>query len=110
MQVIEVDYVVLDKLGTLQQIPQKPRVVGNGDAQGVFDCSHGADGVNRRSDTADALGEHPGIPGIPAGQQQLDAAKHHPCTPGIRDPAVLNLHLETEVPFDARYRINGHLL
>ena len=66
--------------------------------------------MNRRSDAADALGEHPGIPGIPAGQQQFDAAKHHSRTPGIRDPAVLNLHLQAQVPFDACYRIDGYPL
>jgi hypothetical protein len=62
--------------------------------------------VDGRSDPADALGIDPGISGIPAGHQQLDAPEHHTCTPGIGHVSILNLDFDAQVAFDARNGVN----
>ena len=72
------DDVILDELGPFQQIAQDPGVVRDGDAQSVFNCPHGADGVNGRSNPADPLGEQPGIAGVAALEHQLESPEHHP--------------------------------
>ena len=61
-----------------------------------------------RSDTTDALGKDPGVARVATWQDQLDAAEHHTCTPGIDDAAILNLGLDAQVAFDARDRIDSY--
>lgn len=60
------DHMILDELGALEQIAQDAGVVGDRDAQRIFDCSHGADRMDCGSDAADSLGKDPGVAWIAA--------------------------------------------
>jgi hypothetical protein len=110
MQVVEMDDVILDELGTFQQVTQNPSVVRDGDAEGILNCSHGADGVYGRSDPADALGKYPRVARVASGHDQLDTTEHHPSAPGIDNVPVLDLNLDAQVAFDARDWIDGDFL
>ena len=110
VEVVEVHDVVLHKLDPLQEVAHNPRIVRDRDTQRIFDCSHGADSMYGRSDSADALSEHPRISRVPPRHDQLDSTEHHPCAPGIPHLAVLDLRLNAQVPLNAGDRVNGYLL
>ena len=65
VEVIEVNDVVLNVLDPLHDVADEAGVGRNLDPEGVFDCSHGAEGVNRGSDASYTLGEDPGIARVP---------------------------------------------
>ena len=73
---IEMNDVILYVLDPGQQVAQDAGVVRNLNSQGVFDCSHGADGMNRSSDAADALCEQPGSARVTSLQDGFNAPKH----------------------------------
>jgi hypothetical protein len=93
---------VLDELHAFQEVADDSGVIWNGDSQGIFNCSHGADRMYRRSDTADTLGECPGIARIPPFHHQFHAAKTGPRAPSISHLAALHLHLYAQMTLDAR--------
>ena len=86
------DDVIMLELSTVQQVPHDSCVVGNGDADGVFDCSHRGQSMGERSDPAGTLHEMMGISGIAPLKDNFDAAKHLPETPGIDYLAAGHLH------------------
>ena len=107
VQVVEVDHVILDELHGFQQVADDAGVVGNGDAEGVLDGAHRCDGVHGRADAADALGEDPGVARVAALQHHLKASEGGARAPGVGDLAVLDLHFDAQVAFDAGDRVNG---
>jgi hypothetical protein len=110
MEVVEVNDVILNELRAFEQVAHDTGVVRDGDTQGVFDCSHGADGVNGRSDTANALRKEPGISRVPFLHDQFDAPEHHTCAPGVYDVAILYLNFDAQVTLDAGNRVDGYPL
>jgi hypothetical protein len=109
MEMIEMDDVILNKLDSVDQVADDPGVVRDLDSEGVFNCSHGAGGMNRRSDPSYPLGEQPSVPGIPPSEYDLHSPKHRARTPGLDDFAAVYLSLNSEMTFDARDWINSDL-
>jgi hypothetical protein len=62
--VIKVDDVVLHVLNSFDDVAQDSSVIRDLDSQSVFNCSHGADGVNRRSDPSYTLRKSPSFAGV----------------------------------------------
>jgi hypothetical protein len=110
MEMIEVDNVVLNVLNTRDEIPDDPGVVGDFDPQSIFNSSHGADGVNRRSDPSYTLGHEPDFAWITSFEDDLQPPEHGTRTPGIGHLPILYLGLDAQVSFDARDRIYGDFL
>jgi hypothetical protein len=61
--------------------------------------------MNGRSDATDPLGKDPGIARVPSWQNEFDSPEHHAGAPDIRNPATIDLNLDTQVPFDTGNRI-----
>jgi hypothetical protein len=61
MQMIEMYDMILYVLDRLDNVPHQAGIGRDLDLQGIFNSSHGAERMYRRSDTADALGKGPGI-------------------------------------------------
>src|SRR5512134_2402648 len=99
MEVIEMDDVVLNVLYTFDDIAQNSRVVRNLNSEGIFDSSHGAECMDSRSDTANALGHDPGFARIASLQDDLDPAEHGAGCPCIRDHAFGHLNFDAQVSF-----------
>ncbi len=60
---------------------------------------------------ADALGEGPGVPGVAALQDDLDAADHGAGAVGAADgPLGVGLRLDPEVALDPGDRVHHHAL
>ena len=64
------------ELGTHEKIANDARVFGYLDADCVIDCPHRGQSMCVSSDTAGALHEMVGIPGISALQDDFDPAEH----------------------------------
>ena len=106
VQVVEVHHVVLDELGAEHEVAHQLRVLGDGDAQGVLHRPHAGEGVHGGAHAADALGEGPGIAGIAALEDLLDAADHGAGAEGVRHDAILDHRLDAEMTLDAGDGIN----
>jgi len=109
MQVVEVDDVILNVLDAFDDIAQNSSVIRDLDSQSIFDCSHGADGVNRRSDPSYPLRERPRFAGIAPFQDQFESSEHSAGSPGIGHLASVHLHLDSQVALDAGDGINYNL-
>jgi len=108
VQVIEVDDVILHHLGEEHDIANDFGVFGNLDAEGIFDAAHGGERVDGGADAADAFAESPGVAGIAALEDDLQAAPHGAGRHGIADVAgVIEHGLDAEMAFDTRYGINN---
>ena len=95
------DDVILNVLNSLDQVAQYTGIVWNFDPECIFNCSHGADGMYSRSDTANALSYHPGFARIAPFEDKFDAAPHGAGCPGILDSATIDLDLDSQVSFNA---------
>ena len=104
------DDVVLDELGGFQQVAQDAGIVRDGNTQGIFNCSHGADSVYGRSNPTDALGIDPGVAGIASRQDQLHPAKHRAGTPRVGNQTVFYLNFDAQMALDTGNGIDGNLL
>jgi hypothetical protein len=109
MQVIEVDDVILHVLDSLNDISQNSSVIRDPDSQRIFNCSHGADGMNRCSDPSYPLRESPRFAGIAALKDELDASKHGAGGPSIGHLPPVYLDLYPQVSLDAGDWIDYHL-
>jgi hypothetical protein len=109
VQMVKVDDVVLNILDGFDNVAQNSSVIGNFYPESIFDCSHGAEGVNRRSDPSYALRKKPGFAGIPSFQDQLDPPEHGAGTPRVRHNTIIHLDLNAQVSFNPSYRVNYDL-
>ena len=107
MQMVEVDDMILQVLDTLKQVAHDPGVVGDNDPQGILNRTHGSDGMHGRADAADALGERPRVPRVATLQHEFHAPEAGAGAPGIGHPAVIDLHFDAQMPFDAGDRVDG---
>jgi hypothetical protein len=76
MQMIKVNYVIMLELGTHEKIANDARIFRYFDADCIIDCPHRGQSMCVGSDTAGALHEMVGIPGISALQDNLDTPEH----------------------------------
>ena len=102
---IEVDHVILHHLRACDQIADDPGVLGNVNAEGIFNRTDAGERMHHGADTADTLRPDPGLPGIAALQDNLHAAEHGPGTPRVGDFSAVELRLYPQVAFDASHRI-----
>ena len=61
MQVVKMDDMILNVLNGFDDVADQAGIGGDLNFQGIFDSSHGAECMYRRSDTANSLGKRPGI-------------------------------------------------
>jgi hypothetical protein len=101
VQVIEVHHVVVDVLRPVHQVADELGIARDLDAQGVLDRAHRGKAVHEGADPADALREGPGVAGVAAFQDGLDAAHHGPGAVGLGDVVALHLGLDAQMPLDA---------
>ena len=102
VQMVEVNHMVLDILRQLHDVADDLRVLGDGDAQGVFHRAHRSERVNGGAHAADAFAECPGIARIAALQDHLEAAPHGAGRDGVADDAVVVQHgLNPQVAFNS---------
>ena len=86
--------VILNVLNTRDEVPDDPGILGDLDPQGIFNSSHGADGVYRCSDASYALRHQPGAAGVPSWHDDLQPAEHRAGTPGIDHLPSVDLQFE----------------
>ena len=103
------DNVILHVLNRFDDVADQAGIRRDFNFQGIFNSSHGAECMYRRSNTTDALGESPGIPGIAPLQDDLDAAEHGAAAPRFGHLSAVNLNFKPQVAFDARDGIYGNL-
>ena len=104
---IEVHHMVVDVLGTVDEIPDDAGILGNRILKRVFYRTHRGNRMVRRADPAYALGEGPGVPRITATQDGLDPTYHGSGAGGPGDDAIgIRLGFDTEMPLNAGDRIN----
>src|SRR5208282_6569066 len=104
----EMDDVILHHLGEEEHVADDLGVLGDLDAEGILDCTHGSQGVDGGADAADAFAEGPGVTWVAALEDNLEAAPHGAGRHGVADVAgVIEHGLDAEMAFDARYRINN---
>ena len=106
VQVIEVHDVVLHELHALQKIADHVGCGGDPEVERVLHGPHRGERVDHRAHAADALREGPGISRVTALQDDLEAAELRAGRPGIHDALVVFLHLDPQVPLDARDRVD----
>ncbi len=63
--------------------------------------------MHQRADTADALGERPGVARVAALQDHLDAANHRARRVRLGDPVSVHLRFDAQVAFDTSDRIDN---
>jgi hypothetical protein len=97
---------VLKHLGACDQVSHQISIWGDINPQGILYCSHGADGMDRRSDASYTLCEEPGISGIAIIQDQLQSSEHRTAAPGIAHIPAIDFHFDTKVALDPGHRIN----
>src|SRR4051794_4535998 len=97
MQVIEMDHMILHVLDTDDDIADQLGIGGHLDVQGIFHRPDRGDGMDGRTDPAEALGEVPGVAGITPLQDRLNAPEHGAAAPGILDQPAVDLCLYTEM-------------
>jgi hypothetical protein len=104
------DDVIVLILRTMQEVSEDSGIVGDLDADCVFDCPHRGQSMDIRSDAAGALHEMLGISGIPSLQHDFDTPKHLAGTPGIYNFTAGHFNLNAKVTFDPCNRINHYSL
>jgi hypothetical protein len=101
MQVIEVHDMVMDELGADHQVADQLRIRRDLDTERILHPAHRCNAVYQRADTADALGEGPGIARVAAAQDDLDPAHHRAGRIGRCDVLPVHLGLDAQMALDA---------
>ena len=111
VQVIEVHQVILRIQGQVHDVADRVRVLGDLDLQRVLDRANRRQRVHAGAHAADALHERPCVARITAAEDDLQAAPHRARGHGVADDVVrVDVHLDAEVPLDARDRIDDDAL
>ena len=106
-ELIEVHDVVMHVQRRVHQVADDVGVLGDLDADGVFDGAHGGQGVNARANAADAFDEGPGVTRIAALQDDFETAPHRAGAHGVGDDAVgVDFGLHAQVPLDSRHGVD----
>src|SRR5208283_3722812 len=106
VQMIEVNHVILNRLGGRNNVADQARVVGNCDAQCVLDRVDRSQCVDHGANATDPLRPNPSLARVPAAQDQLNSAEHRSRTPSIRYEAAVYLSLNAEMPLNTRHWID----
>ena len=108
-ELIEVDDVVLNVKGGVQEIADDVRILRNLDPDRVLNRADGGKGVNARADAADAFNERPGVARIAALQNHFKAAPHRARAHRVDDLAVVAEHgLHAQMTLNAGDRVNNN--
>ena len=99
-----------DEVRRLRQVARDPAVVREREMVGRVLRLHRGDAVVQRTHAANALGDVLGIQRIAAPQKILKSAKHLAGHKSPGDLAVLDVHLDAEMAFDARDRTQSNRL
>ena len=99
MQMIKMHEVIVLELGAMQQVSDKPCILGDLNVNRVFDCPHRGQSMCVRSDTAGALDKMVGIPGVAPLQDKLNPSEHLSGTPGIFYFTTLDFNFDAKVAF-----------
>jgi len=99
---IKVHHMIVDAVGSDDQIADQLGVERDLQVQGVLNRAHRGDGMHRGADTADALGVEPGVARVASGEDGLDAAPHLTARPGIDDLAVPDVAVDAQMSLDPR--------
>ena len=103
------DYMVLHILNPGNEIADDPCIVRYYDSQGIFYSSNRAGGMNRGSDPSNALDEQPGIAGIAALQDDLNAPEHGAGRPSVHNFSTIHLRFDSQMSFNPGDRIYCNL-
>ena len=76
MQMIKMNQMVMLALGAVEQITDNTCILGDFDANGIFDCPHRGQIMGVRSDPAGSLDEQRGVTRIPSLQDHFDPPEH----------------------------------
>jgi hypothetical protein len=100
-ELVEVDDVIVKRVSDEDQVPDVLRVHRNLEIEGVLNRAHGREGMHGGADSAEPLGEEPCLARIAAEQDLFDSSEHGGRSPGLVDPASIDLDVDPEMPFDS---------
>src|SRR5208283_4457965 len=106
VQMIEVNHVILNRLGGRNNVADQARVVGNCDAQCVLDRVDRSQCVDHGANATDPLRPNPSLPRISAAQDQLNPPEHRSRAPCICYQATVYLSLNAEVSLNTCHWID----
>jgi hypothetical protein len=106
---IEMEDMGLQKVGPKDKVPGQTTVGGNLDSKGIVKGQDRGHGMGGRTDTADALRQLGGIPGVTAHKNVFETTIHPANTLGVHNLTVPDFDLDLEMPLDPGHRINGDL-
>ncbi len=109
-QVVEMKQVVVDVLGTHDQISEKRSPPGNLGTESGVQGTGRSQLVNAEADTAETACHITGVPWIFSQQEGFESPGHGAAAPGVFDLSLFDLHLDLEVSLDSCHRINGNSL
>ena len=107
-QMVQMHQVIMVHEAELHEVADDIGVIGDVNAEGVFNGLHGRQGMGARAHAADALGKGPGVTRVAAFKDNFYAAKDGAAGNGIGDDVVvIDVHLAAQVSLDAGHRIHN---
>jgi hypothetical protein len=103
---IEVHDVVVQGVSDENQVPNVLRVRRNLELESIFYGAHRGHGVDRCAHSTEALRENPSFARIAPAQDRLNAAPHRAASPSSLHGSAIDLDVDSQVPFDASYRVD----
>ena len=104
---VHVHQMVMVHQAELHHIADDIGVVRDVDAQGVFHGMHRGQGVGAGADAADALHKSPGVAGVSALEDDLDAAEDGAAGHGVGDEVLfVQIHLAAQMALNAGDRVH----
>ena len=108
-KLIEVDDVVLNVKGGVQEISDDVRILRNLDSDRVLNRTDGGKRMNARADAADAFNERPGIARVAPFENHFEAAPHGAGAHRVDDfPVVAEDGLHAQMTLNAGDRVNNN--
>ena len=108
-ELIEVDDVVLNVKGGVQEISDDVRILRNLDSDRVLNRTDGGKRMNARADAADALNERPGVARVASFENHFEAAPHGAGAHRVDDfPVVAEDGLHAQMTLNAGDRVNNN--
>ena len=108
---VEMDHMILQKLGGRHQVADQFGVFRDLDVQGIFDGAYRCKPMHQGADAADPLGKGPGIPRITATQNNFDPPHLRSRADRLHHILVrINFDLDAQMSFNAGDRIDDDTL
>ncbi len=108
-QVVEVQHVRLQEVGSQHDVPQQSAVGRHlvAETEGIVHGQGGGCRVRLRTHAADPLGQDGNVSGVPVAEDQLQPTCHGPAATRLGDSPAAAFDRHAKVPFNPRYRIYG---